>query len=33
VFYIYKDGKLVFSRHETGRHPDDSDIEKVVAAG
>jgi predicted Rdx family selenoprotein len=33
VFYVYKNGKMLFSRHETGRYPDTKDIEAVIAAG
>lgn len=31
VFYIYRDGKMVFSRHETGRYPNAADVQAVLA--
>jgi predicted Rdx family selenoprotein len=30
VFYVYVNGKLEFSRHETGRYPLPDDIEGFV---
>jgi predicted Rdx family selenoprotein len=30
VFYVYVDGQLRFSRHETGRYPLPDDIEALV---
>ncbi|MGL4634467.1 MAG: Rdx family protein [Beijerinckiaceae bacterium] len=31
VFYVYVNGKLMFSRHETGRYPLPDDIDGFVA--
>jgi predicted Rdx family selenoprotein len=31
VFYVYVDGHMVFSRHETGRYPLPDDIDAFVA--
>jgi predicted Rdx family selenoprotein len=32
IFDITLDGRLLFSRHATGRHPDASDVAQLVAA-